>query len=75
MKLMIASGRAYCGKILRVDLTDRKIHDEALNYEWAEQFIGGKGLGIRYLFDLLPPRIDPYSPENVIILMTSAVIA
>ena len=70
MKLMIANGRAYCGKILRVDLTDRKIHDEALNYEWAEQFIGGKGLGIRYLFDLLPPGIDPYSPENVIILMT-----
>lgn len=63
-------GRSYCGKILKVDLTKAQIEQESLNSKWVEQFIGGKGLGIRYLFDLLPPRIDPYSPENIIILMT-----
>ena len=63
-------GQAYCGKILNVDLTEARMKQEPLNSQWAEQFIGGKGLGIRYLFDLLPAKIDPYSPENVIILMT-----
>lgn len=67
---MIKAMRAYCGTILRVDLSKGEIRDEPLNEGWAEKFIGGKGLGIRYLFDLVRPETDPYSPENVIILMT-----
>jgi len=63
-------GRAYCGKILKVDLSSGKIGQEEIRWDWVEKFIGGKGLGIRYLFDLLRPGTDPYSPENPIILMT-----
>ena len=63
-------GRAYCGKILRVDLSEGRTGEEPLNMEWARKFIGGKGLGIRYLYDLVPPKTDPFSPENVVILMT-----
>jgi aldehyde:ferredoxin oxidoreductase len=67
---MLNSGRAYCGKILRVDLTKRLIREERPRDEWVEEFIGGKGLGIRYLYDLLKPGVNPLSPENVVILMT-----
>lgn len=63
-------GRAYVGNILRVDLTKRRTWEEPLNAEWVHSFIGGKGLGIRYLYDLVRPGIDPLSPENIIILMT-----
>ena len=33
----------------------------------ARQFIGGRGLGARLLWDLVGPEVDPLSPENVLI--------
>ncbi len=63
------AGRAYCGRILRVDLTKAQTREEPLNEEWTRKFIGGKGLGIRYLYDLVRPETDPFSAENVVILM------
>jgi len=63
-------GRAYTGKILKADLSNGKISQEEIRWDWVDKFIGGKGLGIRYLFDLIPPGTDPYSPDNPIILMT-----
>jgi aldehyde:ferredoxin oxidoreductase len=64
------AGRAHCGRIVRVDLSKQRVQEEPLNEEWVEKFIGGKGLGIRYLYDLVRPGTDPFSPENVLILMT-----
>jgi len=66
----LKAGRAYCGRILSVDLSKGDIGEEALNAEWAEKFIGGKGLGIRYLYDLVQAGTDPLSPDNVVIFMT-----
>ena len=63
-------GRAYCGKILRVNLSKGELLEEPVRAEWARKFIGGKGLGIRYLYDLVQPGTDPFSPENVVIFMT-----
>jgi aldehyde:ferredoxin oxidoreductase len=60
----------YMGKMLRVDLTSEKIWTEDLNDEWARDYIGGKGLGLRYLFHVSGPKVDPLSPENALILMT-----
>jgi len=67
---MFKEGRAYCGKILRVDLSKEQILEDPLKAEWVRKFIGGKGLGIRYLYDLVQPGIDSFSPENVVIFMT-----
>jgi aldehyde:ferredoxin oxidoreductase len=61
---------AYVGKILRVDLSRGKSSVEPLNMNWARMFVGGKGLGAKYLYEELEPRIDAFSPENVLILMT-----
>jgi aldehyde:ferredoxin oxidoreductase len=67
---MLKPGRAYCGGILRVDLSTKELQEEPIKEEWARKFIGGKGLGIRYLYDLVRPGTDPFSPENVVIFMT-----
>ena len=67
-------GDGYQGKILRVDLTNEKITTEPLNKEWAKQFIGGKGLGARYLFDELKPGTDPLSPENILSIWTGPLV-
>lgn len=64
----------YTGKILRVDLTAEKISTEPLNREWARQYIGGKGLGARYLFDELKPGTDPLSPDNVLSVWTGPLV-
>ena len=67
-------GDGYQGKILRVDLTNEKITTEPLNREWAKQFIGGKGLGARYLFEELKPGTDPMSPDNILSVWTGPLV-
>ena len=58
------------GKILRVDLTEGKITPEDLNQEWAEQYLGQRGLASKYLFEEMDPAVDPLSPENKMIIGT-----
>ncbi|MEM2984061.1 MAG: aldehyde ferredoxin oxidoreductase N-terminal domain-containing protein, partial [Candidatus Jordarchaeaceae archaeon] len=59
----------YAGKILRVNLSDRKIWmDETAKY--AEKFIGGRGISARIAWEELKPGIDPFSPQNKLIFMT-----
>ena len=60
----------YMGKILRVNLTQGTTHVEPLNLRWARDFIGGRGLGIRYLLDEVNPKCDPLAPDNKLIMMT-----
>ncbi|MQL50719.1 aldehyde ferredoxin oxidoreductase [Desulfofundulus thermobenzoicus] len=60
----------YTGNILRVNLTTGKIDCEELNRSWAQKYLGGKGLGIKYLYEELPAKLAPLSPDNKIILMT-----
>ena len=57
-------------KILRVDLTSGKIETEPLNMEWADQFLGSRGLGSKYLMEEMDPSVDAMSPENVLIFAT-----
>ncbi|KKM10133.1 aldehyde ferredoxin oxidoreductase [Clostridiales bacterium PH28_bin88] len=60
----------YQGRVLRVNLTSKKVSFEPLNQKWASQYLGGKGLGIKYLFEEVAPGVDPLSPANKLILMT-----
>jgi aldehyde:ferredoxin oxidoreductase len=60
----------YKGNVLRVDLTAGTSAVEPLNMDWAEHYIGGKGLLLRYMWEYVPPRIDPWSPENPVFLVT-----
>ncbi len=64
----------YTGKVLRVNLTEEKTSVEPLNREWAKEYIGGKGLGARYLFEELKPGTDPLSPENVLSIWTGPLV-
>jgi aldehyde:ferredoxin oxidoreductase len=57
----------YTGKILRINLTDKTSKEEKLPLEIATNFIGGAGLGIKYLFDEVKPGTDALGPENKLI--------
>lgn len=58
----------YAGSILRVDLTEEKIRNELLTQELIEKFIGGWGINNKLFYDLQKPNIDPFSPQNPIII-------
>jgi len=60
----------YVGQVLRVDLTAGRTWSEELNREWARLFIGGKGLGARYLWEHTRPGGDPLGPANPLIIAT-----
>lgn len=62
--------KGWVGKILRVDLTRGQWKVEELDRNLAQQFIGGRGLGSKILFDEIDPRIDPFSPDNKLIMAT-----
>jgi aldehyde:ferredoxin oxidoreductase len=60
----------YAGKILRVNLTDKKITKEIISDETARKYIGGNGFGVKYLYDEVPAKIDPLGVENKLFIMT-----
>ena len=60
----------YMGKILRIDLTDKSVVEEALNPEDLRQFIGGSGLGAKFLFQETGAETNPLGPENKLIYLT-----
>lgn len=60
----------YQNKVLRIDLTKKGAKTEPLRMDWAEKYIGSKGLAIKYLYEELKPGIDPLSPDNKLLLMT-----
>ena len=63
------------GKILRVNLTTRECKEEPLKPKLARDYLGGTGLGNRIIYDEVPPRTDPLSPENKIVFTTGPVTA
>jgi len=60
----------YMGKILRVDLTNGKLRDETLPDEVLRDWIGGRGLGVYLMLKEVDPKVDPFSPENKVIILT-----
>jgi len=60
----------YAGRILRINLSTGNIKTEPLKEETAKKYIGGIGLGIRLWLDNSKPGLDPFSPENPLVLTT-----
>jgi aldehyde:ferredoxin oxidoreductase len=59
--------KGYMGNILRVDLTKGTAVSEKLDERLARDFLGGRGLGSKVLYDEMRSGVDPLSPENVMI--------
>jgi len=60
----------YAGRILHVDLSSGKTWTEPLKEELAKKYIGGIGLGMRLYLDRSKPGVDPFSPENLLVVAT-----
>jgi aldehyde:ferredoxin oxidoreductase len=56
----------WCGTVLEVDLTRQTFKKSPLNPDLARDFLGGRGLNAKRLFDSVGPDIDPLGPENLL---------
>ncbi len=50
-------------QILRVNLSMGDCKIEPLNMAWAEDYLGQRGLGSKYLFEEMDPATDALSRE------------
>jgi aldehyde:ferredoxin oxidoreductase len=57
-------------KVLRVNLSAGTCVCEPLNMEWAQAYLGQRGLATKYLMEEIDPAVDATSPDNKLIIVT-----
>ena len=60
----------YAGKILWVDLSRMEVRERELDRELVKLYLGGTGYAARILWDMLDAKLDPLSPNNLLIAAT-----
>ncbi len=59
----------YQDVLLDIDLSSGQINKKEIDQKDLRDFIGGRGLGMKLLWDALPePGVDPLSQENLYFL-------
>jgi aldehyde:ferredoxin oxidoreductase len=62
------------GRILEIDLSSGRVDDLPLDAGLVADYIGGRGLGARLLYDRIDPACDPLGPENIIVIAAAPLI-
>ena len=62
----------YANRVARVDLSAREIGYEEIDEEDARKYIGGRGLGVKYVFDN-GPDVDPLGPDNLLCFLVGPI--
>jgi len=65
--------KGYTNVFLRVNLTTGRIVKQALPPSLIRDYLGGKGIAAKILYDEVPARCDPLGPENKLIFITGPV--
>ena len=61
---------AYLGKILRINLTSKKVSVEVMDEQRIAKLLGGRGIAAKIYYDEICPEVKPLDPENKLIFMT-----
>ncbi|WP_248618343.1 aldehyde ferredoxin oxidoreductase family protein [Natroniella sulfidigena] len=56
--------------MLRVNLTNQEVTEEEISKELIKEYLGGRGLASKILYDEIDPKVDPLSPDNKLIFAT-----
>lgn len=60
----------YTLRILRVDLSTKKVSEELIDGDTTEKYVGGTGLATKYLWDEVPAGVEWSDPENRLTFFT-----
>ncbi len=63
----------YKNKVLRVDLSSGTFSEEPLDKAMINDYIGGRGFGVKMLYDDLKPGTDPLGEDNELIFMAGPI--
>jgi aldehyde:ferredoxin oxidoreductase len=63
----------YADHVARIDLTSGTVAYEGIDEEDARKYIGGRGLGVKYMMDN-GPAVDPLGPENLLCFMIGPLV-
>jgi aldehyde:ferredoxin oxidoreductase len=61
-------------RVLEVNLTTREVTEFRVTEDERRTYLGGKGLGLKILYERLPPGIDPLGPDNMLIFMMGTLL-
>lgn len=67
-------GYAEAGFNLEVDLTRGSIERVATDPGLSKLYLGGLGTNAKILWDRVPPEVEPFSPENLLIFGTGLLV-
>ena len=56
------------GKIIDIDLSTGKIEGENMSQREIRQSLGGFGYNVETLYHRIEPGIDPFDPDNVLVI-------
>ncbi|MBF0258396.1 MAG: aldehyde ferredoxin oxidoreductase family protein [Desulfamplus sp.] len=65
--------KGYSNRILEINLTEKSWSVSEASIKDREMFIGGKGLGMKLLYDRLKPGTDPLGEDNILVIMPGVV--
>jgi aldehyde:ferredoxin oxidoreductase len=65
--------RGYTDKILYINVSKNEVKEKAVPAQMKEKFIGGKGYGLRLLWDATTPTTKWNDPENEIIISSGPI--
>jgi aldehyde:ferredoxin oxidoreductase len=60
----------YTSRILRADLTDQRIESEVIDESTLRKSVGGASLGIKLMYDEVPPGVEWNDPGNRLFIGT-----
>ncbi|MGD8298395.1 MAG: aldehyde ferredoxin oxidoreductase N-terminal domain-containing protein, partial [Desulfobacterales bacterium] len=60
----------WTGRHIRVDLTKSDIQVVEDNPDVMKNYLGARGIGIKYMMDEIDPKIDAFEPQNRFIIAT-----
>lgn len=58
----------YAGSILRVNVTDKTFVSEELSHDFVKLYPGGSSMGVKIIWDEVPPKAQWNDPENKLII-------
>ncbi len=61
---------SYANRVLRVNLSTRKVLTLPLPETLKQEYLGGRGFAVKMLYELLPKKTEPFSPDNLLIFAT-----
>ena len=67
-------GYAETGFNLEIDLSQGNIEKVATDPRLTKQYLGGLGTNTKILWDRVPPEVEPFSPENLLIFGTGLLV-